>query len=218
MKKIIAISLVAVSFAATSAFGQGYFQFTSGKSPEVYDCFTTPGVSVPGVGLNVAFLWAAAFTTPTVAVLTGLASTPTDANANLNYTMPQAWGAILNGQFTMATNAADNSLVKATVLVTGAFNYNGGAAFGVAGTIPGTTYTIYEIGWSAAYATPWLAAAANGPLGWSAPIQYTAVTSIGTPNSMSVGSFGVFGVPEPATMALAALGSLSLLAFRRRNK
>lgn len=216
MRKTIAISLLTGWLAATSAFGQGYFAFTSGKN-QVYDCFTVPTPTVGG-NVRVSFLWAAAGTTPVVDIF--LVSTPTSANTVLVYTIPQAWAAILNGQFNFATNAADNSLVKATLSSTGVINYNGGSPFGALGTTPNTTYTIYEVGWDSAYANPWLAAAAQSAVGWSNPIQYTAVTSTFFVNSMigQFASFGVFGVPEPTTMTLAALGGLSLLAFRRFKK
>ena len=82
------------------------------------------------------------------------------------------------------------------------------------------------IGWDAHYATPALAAAANGgqgaALGWSLPFQYTAGTQISfaLTNILPFGNnFGTLPpVPEPAPMARAALGGLSLLAFRRRIK
>ena len=227
MKKIIAISLVAVSFAATSAFGQGYFQFTSGKS-QVYDGFTTPGVSALGATVNVAFLWAAAGLTPAVDAL-ATHSIPTGNStttaASVGYTAATAWTAILTAPgWTLAHNSADSSLVTALTSATGAINYNGGGAFGVLGTTDITAYTIYEISWSSAYATAALAAAANGGLGsavgWSPPVQYTPVTQIGFPSTMvgQFASFGVFGVPEPTMMTLAALGGLSLLAFRQCKK
>jgi hypothetical protein len=225
MKKIIAISLVAVSFAATSAFGQGYFQFTSGKS-QAYDGFTTPGVSVLGPTVNVAFLWAAAATTPAVDAF-ATRSLPTGNNTTTTaYTAAQAWTAILTGPFTLAHNSADSSLVTALTSATGVVSYNGGGGFGVLGTTDSIAYTIYEISWSSAYATPALAAAANGGLGsavgWSAPVQYTPVTQTNPGIIPFTGLFPSFGtflpiVPEPTTLALAALGGASLLLFRRKK-
>ena len=211
--------------AGTSAFGQGFFQFTSGKS-QAYDGFTTTAVSALGATINVSFLWAAASTTPNIDTLISNQSLKNGTNnqPGLNYTAATAWSTILNGQFTFATNYATAALVVAPTSSTGVINYNGGLGFGVSNTVAGTAYTIYEVAWSSAYATPWLASAANAAVGWSAPIQYTSVTSIGTPNTM-VGlmpSYGVFApavvvAPEPSTMALAALGGASLLLFRRRK-
>ena len=217
--------MVAMTFAAASAFGQGYFSFTSGKS-QVRDGFTTPGVSALGSTINVSFLWAAASTTPTIDTLISAQSLALGTNnqSGLGYTAATAWSAILNGQFNFATNSGTGLLVTALTSTTGAILYNGGASFGVSGTAPSTTYTVYEVAWSSAYATPWLAAAANGAVGWSTPVQYNAVTSTGFVNPLAgqFASYGVFApatgaVPEPSTMALAALGGASLLLFRRRK-
>jgi hypothetical protein len=224
MKKIIALSVLAATIASTSAFGQGYFILNSGKS-QAYDGFTTPGVSAPASTMNVAFLWAAASTTPTVSTL--LASTPTTGNSTTleSYTVAQAWADILNGQFTFAVNSSTASLVTATTTSTGVVSYNGGQSFGVVGTSPTTAYTVYEIAWSSAYATPALAAAANGGLGsavgWSPALQYTAATATDqTQTAMGFSKYGVFipaTVPEPGTLALAALGGAAMLFIRRKK-
>ena len=220
MKKIIALGLVTASIAATSAFGQGYFTFQSGKS-QAYDGFSTPGTVTTDTKVDVAFLWAAAGTTPTV---DGLAtSTPTTGN----YTAPAAaWADIMNGQFTLGENAANDALVVATTAANGSIGYipagsSTVSSFGILGTTAGTTYTIYEISWNAAYTSAAAAQAAGSAVGWSAPIQYTVANSITTPLGYSIGSFGTFATPaatpEPTTMALAGLGGLSLLAFRRKK-
>jgi len=223
MKKIIALSLFTLSLAAASASGQGYFLFNSAKS-QVYDGFTTAGVSTLAATVNTTFLWAPANTVPTVANF--LASTPANGNSNTLelYTVASVWSAILDGQFTLAVNNNTSTLVTQVTSANGAIVYNNSTAFPVTGTTPGITYTLYEISWDAQYATPALAAAANGGLGsavgWSAPAQYTAVTQIGIPQLMSglFPSFGTFvPAPEPATLALAGLGGLALLAFRRRK-
>jgi len=171
MKKIIAFSLVAVSLVATSSFGQGYFQFTSGKS-QAYDGFTTPAAAQPDANVDVTFLWAAASTTPTIDTAISTQSLKLGTNGQVTvppYTAATAWTAILSGQFTVAaTNGVE---VVATASSTGVLSYNGGFSFGVDGTTAGTTYTIYEVSWSSAFATPQLAAAANGAVGWSAPVS-----------------------------------------------
>jgi len=230
MKKLIAISLFTVWLAATSSFGQGYFIFGTAKS-QAYDGFTTLGVSTLSTSVDTAFLWAPANTTPDVAAATGLASTPTSGNSSTfpigSYYAPyQAWNAILDGQFTLAVNNDTSALVTQPTAANGTINYNGNAPFPVAGTTPNTTYTVYMISWDAYYATPALAAAAFGgtgsAVGWSTPFQYTAYTQISVLITSMTGlaaNFGTFGpVPEPATLALAALGGLSLLAFRHRIK
>jgi hypothetical protein len=57
----------------------------------------------------------------------------------------------------------------------------------------------------------------GGPLSLPAPSLFT--TSVGMPGGLTSGFqlMGVVPVPEPTTMALACLGGLSLLLFRRRK-
>ena len=224
MKKIIALSLVAAALAGSSAFGQGYFLFTSGKS-QAFDIFTTPGTAVLNSTVNVGFVWGPAASTTPIQTTSGLAQTPKTTGGFIADAPSAAadWNAILNTPgWTVAQNAVGNTLVSALTSTTGAISYNGGVSFGVTGTSAGTTYTVYEIAWSSAFATPQLAAAASAVnIGWSTPFQYLTVSSIGTANPMAAqaGGFGVLTtpVPEPATIALAGLGGLSLLALRRRN-
>ena len=222
MKKIIALTLLAGTLAGTSAFGQGFFVLASAKS-QAWDGFTTPGVSGVGATVNTAFLWAPASTTPAVDTLSSLANTPTPGNsttAEASYTTQTAWTAILNGQFTLAVNSATSATIIQLTAANGSITYNGGISFGVTGTTVGTTYTIYEIGWSSAFATPAAAAAAGGAVGWSTPFQDTAVASNGTATAFTASKFGVFSpvvVPEPTTLALAGLSGASLLLFRRKK-
>jgi hypothetical protein len=221
MKKIIALTVLATTIASSSVFGQGYFLLTSGKS-QAYDGFTTPAVSTPASTMNVAVLWAAASTTPTVSAL--LSSTPYIGGTNgsaQSYTVATAWSDILNGQFQFATNSATSTMVIQQTSGTGSVVYNASKTFGVLGTAPQTVYTVFEIAWSAAYATPWDARTAGGAVGWSSPLQYTLATSTDqtqvAPAFVKYGVFTPASAPEPSTMALAALGGASLLLFRRRK-
>jgi hypothetical protein len=68
MKKIILIASLTASLTGLSAFGQGYFQFVTGKS-QVWDCFT--GSPQLATTVNVAFLWAANGSVPVVDGLYG---------------------------------------------------------------------------------------------------------------------------------------------------
>ena len=225
MKKIITLNLLAGWLATTAAFGQGYFMFTTGKS-QIYDGFTTPGVSTLAATVNTSFLWGPANTTPAVDSL--VTSTPANGINTLNYgySTAQAWNYILNGQFNVATNSATGNLVVQLCGANGSIIYNGATAFSVAGTVPNTIYTLYEISWDAHFATPALAAAAGAALGWSSPFQYTSgnvaspVAPMPTTGFSAGGTLASFGtiasVPEPTTLALAVLGGLSLLACRRK--
>jgi hypothetical protein len=219
MKKIIPI--LAVFALTVNAFSQG-FLFSSTKAQGVY---FTPGYGGAALGngtITVGFLIGA----PSTASAIG-AGVSTNAQTPLAST---SWSTILNDpNFHFATNGA--SLVTVAVnnsgLAQGGYSYNGGAAFVPTGTTAGNTYSVFVVAWSSAYANPWLAAAGNSFLGYSSVFQYAS-----SPNSASAApSFAAAGgtanlpfgvdivssVPEPGTMALAALGGASLLLFRRRK-
>ena len=92
MKKLVLISTIMATFASLSAFGQGYFQFATGKS-QVYDGFST-GVAHTSSSVDVAFLWAAQGAVPEVSSI--LSSVPTTATTgNTTWTTTAAWSAIL---------------------------------------------------------------------------------------------------------------------------
>jgi PEP-CTERM motif len=226
MKKLIALTTITAAIVATSAFGQGFVQFTTGKS-QAWDGFTTAGSSALSSKVNVALFWAAQGSTPTVASL--LASTPTSGNSTTveSYTAAQAWTDILNGGFTLGQNASSgNANVIQLTAANGGIQYFGGSGFNLAGTAANTAYAMYFVSWDATYATPALAAAANGgagaAVGWSSVFTYTTVANTGTPSSMSglapqFGTFVPVSAPEPSTMALAGLGGAAMLLFRRRK-
>ena len=104
----------------------------------------------------------------------------------------------------------------------GAANYNGDTYFPVSGTTVGTTYELFMIAWDnrgGTLTTPALATAANAWVGWSSPFSYTPYAVTVPPTSFMglAGQFGVTGIPEPSILALAGLGSLSVMMFRRRK-
>lgn len=230
MKKQIILAAMLVMAAGSSAFAQGYFNFST-LARFVWDDFTAPAgnaVVAPG-NVNVAFLWASTNNFPTP----GIGSTGNSTNDSSLSLTGNPWGAILtNGDaFTLAQDA--NSGLIAIVADTasgfgkGAIAYNAGNSFQVAGTTAGNLYELFIIGWSSAYADPIAAAAANAPVGWSGTFTYASgstptVTASGAPLSTftgsGAGSFGVSPVPEPTTFALAGLGAAALLIFRRRKQ
>jgi len=220
MKKLVLISTLVASLAGMSAFGQGWFQFQTGKS-QVWDGYST-GTAHLGATVNVSFLWAANGDTPSISAIA--ASIPNTANIasapGNSYTTAAAWADILSDpNFTLAVNTANSQVAVALSAANGGVAYNGGGAFGVQNTSPGA-YSVYMIGWNSAYATPALAAAAGTYVGWSAPFSYTATANTIIPGNFSgvTPQFGVAGlIPEPSTIALAGLGSLGMLLFRRRK-
>jgi len=226
MKKILTIGLVVASFAATSSFGQGYFNFVSSKS-QAYD--GSGASAVLDTAVNVTFLWANVGTANTGILATGSLKTGNNTTlaSTVGYTDQQAWTAILGSGFTPAVNAANSLPAIQATLANGYVSYNGGANFGVTGTSsPGgtTQYALFFVGWTGSYANLAAAAAAGAPVGWSTVFTYTAgASSAATLSQMSGNpSFGVFSpvaapIPEPTTLALAGLSGASLLLFRRRK-
>lgn len=123
---------------------------------------------------------------------------------------------------------------------------NGGLAGGVEGPggasgfasslTAGITYDIMVVGWSANVGTSWAAVSgyfADDFAGWSAG-GFAGYSNVGTidPTSAPANGASVFSatgaadgqtilyalpVPEPATLALAGLGGLSMLFLRRRK-
>lgn len=221
MKKLLILSSLCAMFVGLSAFGQGFINFASGKSQTYYNL-------VPGGGaastLDVSFLWGTANVTPAIATLTGMNSVPTSTPTNVTVAwgganpVASAWTEILgDANYTLAHNQnANNAVPVQLALANGSFNYGNVALLG---SSPGTIY-LFEIAWLAAYgSTPAAAQSAGSPLGWGNVFSYSLVASTSTPGPISgANGFGTFlPIPEPSTLALAGLGGLSLLLFRRRK-
>ena len=146
------------------------------------------------------------------------------------------------GTWTDSGLGATNSTTagRATVL---ANENNAGAT--VAGMHPGTTNYIILVGWSADLGTTWATADANmnnatylaglssqaffgiSTVGYITPLSsstspgaavFGAASAQGQPiNGSTLTQLYLIPVPEPGTMALAAIGGASLLLFRRRK-
>jgi hypothetical protein len=219
MKKLLTIATMAATLAGISAFGQGYF-LLGGNAGAVWTSPSLPGGPARGPAVyDVALLWAPG-NGVTPAVDSIMASTPTNFAGSVSATA--AWNAILtDGNFQLAYNNNTALPVQSGTGGNGNFAYNGAGTFPISGTASaGGSATLFLIAWSNAYATPALAQAAGSILGWSAPFNYSYTSQIGTPGSIAAAGFapfGVVGVPEPTTMALAGLAGLSLLLFRRRK-
>jgi PEP-CTERM motif len=219
MKKLLlTIGLAAIG---VSAFAQGSFLF-GGPARYVWDNWSTVSTGLPRADAsnNVAFLIGTG--TPLVDAI--MTSVPTNHTTAINGVA--AWTSILNDpNFKLATNGASGLIVVGTTTLVGGFT-SGGSTFTVPGTAAGGgVITLYVIGWSYLYANPFLAQAANSPVGWSAPINYAYGAGpvpgpAGTPGAIgdTLIQFGVAPVPEPATFALVGLGAAALLIFRRRKQ
>jgi len=222
MKKIIALTLVAGALAATSAMGQGYIVIQSQRSA-TYDVFTTPGTGALDTKVDVAlFISSSSTATPLVeSVLNGSATTGTLTGVQLT----TAWTDITTDpNFVQAidTTATPGTAFVMPTSTRGATAYNGGFTFGLNnGTSVGENVSLYEVSWNGSlYSTVAAAAAAGSAVGWSQVLNSQTLTSQ-TSNTPLTPVFTTFGtmtaVPEPGTMALAGLGGLSLLAFRRKK-
>ena len=125
---------------------------------------------------------------------------------------------ISSGGWNWATNSGTGILVTQNTLGSGnigGWNYG---EFQLFGTTAGNAYQFIAIGWNSTSSM-----FASTALGWSDPFNYATGSSASDPlgtTSFSQGGmnqFGVAPVPEPSTIALAGLGGLSLLLFRRRK-
>jgi len=221
MKKILVIATMA-AFAAVSSYGQGFINF-QGFLHNMGNNYTTPGTVTYNAGIDVELLFAPA-STPTAVSAIASSSSP----ASLSYSTAVAWADITGN---VAFQPVDGTNGTPVAVMASAANgggvYNASAAYSVPNLAStGVTYTFYEVAWYAGatgqYSTLALAAGADTYVGWSQPFQYTP-TSSGVPPPTSftaalVGDFLVGGtIPEPSTIALAGLGGLSLLLFRRRK-
>ena len=214
MKKLAVI--VALTGAATyGALAQGFFNFAS-TTAQVFDVFTAPASPALSSGtVKIGFLFAPANSIPTW----GASASSTAANSVV--TQAQVQSILNDSTFTVAQL---NSGGQATVNTSSGLNKGkfslGTVAIADSANVTlgnnGGTVTVVEFGWAGTLASP-------TAFGWSTPVQYTYANNLGTPSNFSqsgiTGSWGVdvVAVPEPATMALAALGGASMLLFRRRK-
>lgn len=214
---------MALALVATTTFGQGYLKVSSSANSQVLDGFTSAGTSVTSSKVSVALYWAngSSVASPFAALL---ATTPASGNSTTSegYTVSQAWAALsaASGTWTLAVDGTANvgNNVIMTTTTRGAASYFAGGAFGIQGTSPSQNVTLIEVSWNSSGA---LGSATS--IGWSSTLNYSLTDSLNT--GVAPTTFNAFGtftpavaaVPEPSTMALAALGGASLLLFRRRK-
>jgi len=220
-KKITSIVAGLVMAAGMTAFGQGYFNFSTGGG-FVYDDFTTPGTDVKSPGtVSVTFLWAATGTADPLGA--GIATTgglvnETGGSNTISGMLSSGWNL---AQVSGTGVEADNT-VHASGPSTGGIGYG---TFQVNNSTAGGTYEIVVIGWAASSGAN-LAAGLSGALGWSSAFTYASSASSLQPAGQfsavpsDMAAFGVANpasTPEPTSLALAGLGGLSMLFLRRRK-
>jgi hypothetical protein len=225
MKKTLIIATMA-ALTAVSSYGQGWLNF-QGFLHNTANNYTTPGTVTYNAGINVELFFATAGKASAVSAIAA-SSSP----ATLTYTTKTAWADIMGDSLFQAVQGTGGAgtVAQFASAANGGGVYNASKAYGAGNLVGGTTYSMYEVAWFAGtagqYTTLALAAAANGNngtyVGWSQVFSYNALTS-GNPAptlfaNTFVGLFDVGGtIPEPTTMALAGLGGLAMLMFRRRK-
>jgi hypothetical protein len=242
MKKII-VTTVALSVIATSAFSQGLVNFSAGLNATTR-MSTNSAVGGAATGLAggaAGSFYYALFASVNQTSVNGQTTAISGMNANYVFNnlgsgnVTSGWELVGIGTSTSAgrmapvsqgtTSAgqsalnADNSLTVTGIAGANAANLVAVGWYSIGASNPGTTLASMEA---------WYAAGANG--GW---IGQSAVANVtlgdggltATPNPFGAGAGQVTGfllgetptVPEPGTLALAALGGASLLLFRRKK-
>jgi hypothetical protein len=222
MKKPLVLIIPLCAAFGTNAFADGYVLFFTAPH-NVYDEFTTPGMGVVSRGdVTATFLWA----------LTGTADPlgTEVATTGVNYTANN-WSTVssmLSSGWNIAEDAGNGNAEADVATINGvqqgAIIYNEGTYFQLANTGGGDTYQFAVIGWDNLGGATTLEEGMieDVPMGWSNPFNYaTGATATATVEEFSqsgMNPFGIAPVPEPATLALAGLGGLSLLVVRRAAK
>lgn len=209
MKKILAI--LALGGIATVGYSQGYVDFQSISS-----------------AYAVSTNWAAQSISGRVSASTGT-TTPLYYFALIDQAYP---GSGTPASATAASISSWSYAGLATNYIT-AGSINAGTDVGFNSLTAGTEYYVELVGWSASEGTSYSAVESEFASGSLIPGGYFGVSSVGTltPGGASPSPAGVlfsstgipsgfdlnYVVPEPTTLALAGLGGLSLLAFRRKK-
>ena len=219
MKRLVITSILGVVAAsASTAFGQGYIIFGGGPHTVWDFSLPTPG---NGTSFDTTFLWSS---TATVAAIDSIAaSTPT--NGTIAFDSAAAWADFENvsGGWQFAVDAGTGTNVYGLPGNLGSFTYDNEQSFALSGsTGAGEEINIYVIAWETdggLYTTLAAAEAGDAAVGWSSVFGYTLAGA--PPGSVAsetvVPAFGFGAVPEPATLALAGLGGLSMIFLRCRK-
>lgn len=232
MKKLVLIAAV-LAITSLGAFAQGNVSIGGGPAG-VWNNTTNYGAGASvassrwnNSGFDVSLL----FSTSGSSALHTLASS-TATNGTTSYTIAGAWSALstdLSGSWFYVNGSNSTPSVVAVGGLTGSFSYNASTSWSANNVSSSQTYSAYEIAWYSGvggiWNTPALAAANGAWVGWSQVFSYSPTSGATQPTQITplglAGYFGVGGsaapVPEPASIALAGLGGLSLLMFRRKK-
>lgn len=221
MKKF-ALAITLFAAIDMNALADGYVEFDASKS-YVWDEFTTPGTGVVAPGdVTVTFLWALVGTPDPLGagVATNGVFSTTGGWSTVSSMISSGWNIAEdagNG------NAEADVAVNSSGPVKGGFGYGSGPPLPLAGTTGGDTYEFVVIGWDNLMGATTLeeGMAEDVPMAWSNGFDYVTGATLEAPvlifSQSGMDPFGVVPVPEPATLALAGLGGLSLLIVRRKS-
>jgi hypothetical protein len=246
MKKQIALLAIIIAASGFTAFGQDYTTFSAGTAGgKIWDLTGANGGTVLGQGglgasgdFDFTFLWAP------VATSDGLSALGTQFGQGLGSAVDQVAtngvsstgvgiseiSTMLGAGWNIATVFGGSTIAETTSGASGKLTAYPSNPFEIAGVSVASGTSIEEviIAWNASAAIT----LANGvntfasvtDLGWSNPMDVAVGTSAGDveagnneSGSMNQFGIGVASVPEPATIALAGLGGLSMLFLRRRK-
>ena len=196
MKKSVVIAILGLAVGAVSSFGQGSIQFNSYIANSLDGILTSfsgsLGSGPVGAGYSADLLYS---TTP-IADVAG------------NGSLSPGWsfsGAGAPSVFNVATPFGTSGASLGY--------FQSGNVFALTPYTAGTT-VYFEV---LAYQTAAGSYAGSLNRGHSAPFSATLATGLNLPDTANFTPFTVSEVPEPATLALAGLGGLSLLLFRRKQ-
>lgn len=245
MKKQIALLATIIAASGLTAFGQDWISFQD-TSKTTWNLFSgSPNTFASGGDIDAVILWAPTGTADALSgvagtgtgqgygLRAGAANDQVATNATsvgsvnpvseINSMLSSGWVMATNinsGTGSAATGLAIASDSASLGLAVGQVGFDGGVPFEIAGGtgVSGSSIEMVILAYNAS-AGSWSTASA---LGWSNPFSDVVGSSASDSNAQQEGSplvnqFGVAAVPEPATLALAGLGGLSMLFLRRRK-
>jgi PEP-CTERM motif len=229
MKKQIAILASIIAAGGFSAFGQDWITVAQSGNGIVWDEYTTPGSShdAPAGDVTVQVLWALNGTSDPLGAGVGTSGTAASGAVQTITSMLSGGGWTLMQNDASGLGSAALGTVQTT---TGGTATKGGSivAFNAGNPFEFDTATAAASGANIEYIFLAFNSAASSytsaaDLGYSSLGTVSVGTTSGDPNATSQESSPAFGVaqvtavPEPATLALAGLGGLSMLFLRRRK-
>lgn len=222
-KTLIAISLATATVISSHA--QGLVLFTSGtQNSSTNNTGNAPSLGAVASGriAGVGNYYFALFYSATATTVGGSNTNAIQGNTGVYAFNDSNWTAV-PGVFGLATNTSTAGRFSAS-------SPNADSSTTIPTIAAGNTAQFVVVGWSASLGTTLaqLEADYNTGIGFlgqsvvSGPISLGNGGTLPTPAlfggvAPSIQGFTLASVPEPATMALAAIGGASLLLFRRRK-